>query len=240
MSILLHLNNNILRVDRYTDHLIFVKERGELSLSQLGQRIFSAELDWCDDVISTPSEICLCINSRFQEIQLTEITTLPTTTSRQIQAYKLPVYFEEGEDSHAVMTQLQQHNKSLPLSNHTEFVSYILSLQSTVSMFGFMPGFIYLDGLPPSFSMPRKAIPAKRVSAGSLAIGGPYIGLYSYPSPGGWHIIGRSPIKVSIKEIQNHLTISDSISLIAIDKKTFQEMDSAGVTFHTYNFPDHA
>ena len=59
---------------------------------------------------------------------------------------------------------------------------------------GFSPGFPYLGGLPPELETPRRATPRVRVAAGSVGIGGRQTGVYSLESPGGWQLIGRTPI----------------------------------------------
>jgi len=63
-----------------------------------------------------------------------------------------------------------------------------------VCFLGFSPGFPYLDGLPPELATPRLPSPRKRVPAGSVAIGGSQAGVYPMDSPGGWRIIGRTPL----------------------------------------------
>lgn len=63
----------------------------------------------------------------------------------------------------------------------------------TVAMIGFLPGFPYLDGLAPELHTPRRSTPRTAVPAGSVGIGGSSTGVYPYTSPGGWHIIGRTP-----------------------------------------------
>ncbi|WSZ87185.1 allophanate hydrolase subunit 1 [Streptomyces sp. NBC_00859] len=62
-----------------------------------------------------------------------------------------------------------------------------------VAFSGFAPGFGYLTGLPDRFRVPRRATPRTRVPAGSLALAGPYTGVYPRLSPGGWQLIGRMP-----------------------------------------------
>lgn len=63
-----------------------------------------------------------------------------------------------------------------------------------VQCVGFLPGFPYLTGLPPKLSTPRRAIPRTEVPAGSVAIGGAQTGIYPVGSPGGWNVIGRTPM----------------------------------------------
>jgi KipI family sensor histidine kinase inhibitor len=63
-----------------------------------------------------------------------------------------------------------------------------------VAMLGFMPGFPYLLGLDAALHAPRRASPRTRVPAGSVAIGGAQTGIYPRELPGGWQLIGRTPL----------------------------------------------
>jgi KipI family sensor histidine kinase inhibitor len=63
-----------------------------------------------------------------------------------------------------------------------------------VAMLGFMPGFPYLLGLDATLHAPRRASPRTRVPAGSVAIGGAQTGIYPRELPGGWQLIGRTPL----------------------------------------------
>ncbi|MDO1500890.1 5-oxoprolinase subunit PxpB [Winogradskyella maritima] len=64
----------------------------------------------------------------------------------------------------------------------------------TVFFKGFLPGFLYLGGLDKSLHLDRKSTPNLNVQKGSVAIGGNQTGIYPQNSPGGWHIIGRTPV----------------------------------------------
>ena len=66
----------------------------------------------------------------------------------------------------------------------------------TVAMLGFMPGFAYLRGLPAELATSRRATPRTQVPAGSVAIGGAQTGIYPRELPGGWQIIGRTPLNL--------------------------------------------
>ena len=59
-----------------------------------------------------------------------------------------------------------------------------------VAVVGFLPGFAYLRGLDPRLVVPRRATPRPRVPALSVAIAGPYTGIYPFASPGGWSLLG--------------------------------------------------
>jgi inhibitor of KinA len=65
-----------------------------------------------------------------------------------------------------------------------------------VNCVGFIAGFPFLSGLPPELATPRRAVPRKEVPAGSVAIGGAQTGIYPRNSPGGWNVIGRTPLRL--------------------------------------------
>jgi allophanate hydrolase subunit 1 len=67
-------------------------------------------------------------------------------------------------------------------------------------MIGFAPGFPYLGGLPDQLVVPRKAAPRLHVPAGSVGLAGKQTGVYPQDSPGGWQIIGRTPIRLFTPE----------------------------------------
>lgn len=64
-----------------------------------------------------------------------------------------------------------------------------------IDMLGFLPGFAYLGGLDPRLHTPRLTVPRTVIEAGSVGIGGTQTGVYPLASPGGWQLIGRTPIK---------------------------------------------
>ena len=65
-----------------------------------------------------------------------------------------------------------------------------------VHMIGFAPGFPYLGGLDARLHTPRKSKPRPVVPAGAVGIAGPQTGIYSLPTPGGWQLIGRTPLRL--------------------------------------------
>lgn len=65
-----------------------------------------------------------------------------------------------------------------------------------IGALGFAPGFSYLIGLPPELATPRRATPRTSVPAGSVGIGGSQTGVYALPTPGGWSLIGQTPVRL--------------------------------------------
>ena len=70
------------------------------------------------------------------------------------------------------------------------------SAEYFVYMVGFMPGFAYMGGLPEQLATPRRSTPRTAVPAGTVGIGGSQTGVYPLESPGGWHLIGRTPLRI--------------------------------------------
>lgn len=70
------------------------------------------------------------------------------------------------------------------------------SREYRVFMLGFLPGFPYMASVDERIAMPRRSTPRTRVPAGSVGIAGPQTGVYSFDSPGGWQIIGRTPLRL--------------------------------------------
>ena len=98
-----------------------------------------------------------------------------------------------------------------------------------VAMLGFAPGFPYLLGLDPALAMRRMATPRLRVPAGSVAIGGAQTGLYPRESPGGWQVIGRTPLVVFDPQANPPCLLSPGqrVRFVAIDAARFARLGTA-------------
>jgi inhibitor of KinA len=75
-----------------------------------------------------------------------------------------------------------------------EVIDLYCAAKYQVSCIGFTPGFPFLIGLPGKLATPRRSTPRKEIAAGSVAIGGEQTGIYPLRSPGGWNVIGRTPL----------------------------------------------
>jgi KipI family sensor histidine kinase inhibitor len=92
-----------------------------------------------------------------------------------------------------------------------------------VYFLGFAPGFPYLGGMPEAISTPRLAVPRTQVPAGSVAIGGSQTGIYPVASPGGWRIIGRTPLELfrADRDPLTLLRMGDHVCFVPISKEQF-------------------
>ncbi|MGH7764172.1 MAG: 5-oxoprolinase subunit PxpB, partial [Candidatus Dormibacteraceae bacterium] len=69
-----------------------------------------------------------------------------------------------------------------------------------VFLVGFVPGWAYLGPLPEQLELPRRSVPRTQVPAGSVAFAGRMTGIYPLPTPGGWHLIGRTSVKLFLPD----------------------------------------
>lgn len=129
--------------------------------------------------ISDPVLIAPELAARLEAAALTEIPPAPVK--------EIPVVYD-GPD----LARVAQLNR-LSIDDVRELHSAPIY---KVYMLGFSPGFPYLGDLDPRLHTPRLASPRTRVAAGSVAIGGEHTGIYSVESPGGWNIIGHTPVKI--------------------------------------------
>jgi KipI family sensor histidine kinase inhibitor len=95
-----------------------------------------------------------------------------------------------------------------------------------VAFIGFAPGFPYLLGLPPGLAVPRHARPRTHIPAGSVGIAGEQTGIYPADTPGGWQIIGRTPLRLfdQGREPMSLLRTGDAVCFVVIDESRYEEL----------------
>ncbi|SJZ69020.1 5-oxoprolinase subunit PxpB [Novilysobacter spongiicola] len=107
-----------------------------------------------------------------------------------------------------------------------ELVRRHASGQYTVAMIGFAPGFPYLSGLDADLALPRLDSPRVRVAAGSVGIAGAQTGIYPRESPGGWHLLGRTPLTLfdPLREPPCSVAPGDRVRFTSIDVSEFDRL----------------
>ncbi|MDQ2794442.1 MAG: 5-oxoprolinase subunit PxpB [Bacteroidota bacterium] len=95
-----------------------------------------------------------------------------------------------------------------------------------VHLIGFAPGFPYLGGLDARLATPRRPQPRPLVPAGTVGIAGPQTGIYSLPTPGGWQLIGRTPLALFNPEwaAPSRLRAGQRLRFVAIDEREFARL----------------
>lgn len=93
-------------------------------------------------------------------------------------------------------------------------------------MLGFSPGFPYLGGVSDQIATPRRSTPRTSVAGGSVGIAGNQTGVYPVESPGGWNIIGRTPLRLYDPDAERPILLraGDYIRFVPIDENTFIEL----------------
>jgi KipI family sensor histidine kinase inhibitor len=103
------------------------------------------------------------------------------------------------------------------------------STKYRVCFLGFSPGFAYLSGLPDALQVPRLDTPRKHVKAGAVAIAGSQAAVYPVDSPGGWRLIGRTPVRMfdPAATPPARLAPGDVVKFAPIDRAHFETMVDA-------------
>ena len=155
--------------------------------STLIEEILGDELE---DIVPAFDSIAL-----FTKLSIDDLLHMATVSKKSIgfitpaiKKVEIPICYELGQD-----LELVADHAGLSID-----VLIQLHLSGTYRslFFGFTPGFVYADGLSPQLQCPRKEVPRRHIEAGSVAIGGSQTGIYSLDSPGGWNVIGRTPIRL--------------------------------------------
>ncbi|MDT0607736.1 5-oxoprolinase subunit PxpB [Croceitalea rosinachiae] len=132
--------------------------------------------------------------------------------------WKLPVCYdlEFGLDLEEVSKKLNMSISDL-ISNHS-------SNEYTVYGIGFLPGFMYLGGLPQSLEIARKETPRLKVAKGAVGLAGKQTGIYPQESPGGWNIIGSCPIPIFNVNSEKpcFVSVGDKIKFEAISRAEYE------------------
>jgi len=108
-----------------------------------------------------------------------------------------------------------------------EVVRVHSSANYVVHFLGFSPGFGYLDGLPAQLECPRLESPRARVAVGSVGIAGRQTGVYPLESPGGWQLIGRTPVRMfdPAANPPTRLEPGDKVQFVEIARAAFDELE---------------
>lgn len=103
------------------------------------------------------------------------------------------------------------------------------SVTYVVYFLGFVPGFAYLGELPEALATPRLDAPRRSTPAGSVGLAGRQTGVYPFAAPGGWRLIGRTPVAIfrPDRKDMNLLSIGDCVRFIPIARARFAELANA-------------
>lgn len=139
--------------------------------------------------------------------------------------WRLPVCFEPG-----FAPDLPRLAEAKGLTE-AEVTKKLLDAVFRVYVIGFQPGFPYMGGLPPDLAMPRLASPRQRVPAHSLAVAGEMCAVYPWDSPGGWNLLGRTPVQLFDLRLAEHpsmLAVGDQVRWYAVPLAEYERLHQLG------------
>ena len=150
--------------------------------------------------------------------------------NKQVRKLRIPVCYEKG-----FAIDLEEIQTQTGLS-YPEIIDKHTANSYRVYMIGFLPGFPYLGILPKVLACQRKAIPRQKVAAQSVALAGLQTGIYPSDAPGGWQIIGKTPLQIFQASAENPFLFQtgDEVNFYSISLSSFQkiEKDLAKNTFN--------
>jgi inhibitor of KinA len=146
------------------------------------------------------------------------IDELQVTATSKKQTVIIPVLYN-GDDLEFVARE------------HQLTTEEVITIHSTkkyrLFMIGFLPGFAYMGKVDERIATPRLTSPRTHVKAGSVGIAGFQTGIYPLQSPGGWQLIGQTPVKIFDVEKNNPCLLSagDEVQFISINKNEFEKLN---------------
>ena len=166
-------------------------------------------------LINNHTEVAL---EQYQELLMQAYATKSKKKAYKRTLWKLPVCYDPafGIDLEEVAEALDTSPDEV-IRLHTQHTFIVYGI-------GFLPGFMYLGGLPKALEVPRKSTPRLEVPKGSVGLAGKQTGIYPQQSPGGWNIIGKCPIPIFNveKEQPCFVRVGDRIQFYAISKAEYK------------------
>lgn len=173
-----------------------------------------------DAMLYSYSEICNIIEPTLEE-------GMTNTTNELVTVVEVPTVYggEFGPDLRFVAS----HNHL----SEDEVISIHSGTDYLVYMLGFIPGFTYLGGMDSRIATPRLSSPRTLIPAGSVGIAGEQTGTYPSDSPGGWQIIGRTPVTMydMSKAQAALLKAGDYVRYVPIDESEFHRIKALGTDY---------
>ncbi len=202
----------------------------EPAAARLADRVRSAAPPWLEDVVPAYASVGVFFDAdrvslvsvadwiRSVGHALRDVSVTQSVTYENDPVIPIPVYYERGPDLPAVAERLHLTAEAV--------VAAHVGAVFTVHAIGFVPGFPYMGYLPEALcGVPRLASPRTRVEPGCVGITGRQTGVYPLARPGGWPLIGRTPLLlVDVAEGFFPLRVGDHISFTRIDETEYHRL----------------
>ncbi len=212
-----------MRLEALGDQAVLAYCDDEQSATLLAAQVRRASPGWCVDVVQAYVSVAV-----FYDVQAVGfdqvadwLASLPMDAAGPALGYchVIPCCYEFGLDFDTIQKQTGLSREAVSrLHSGTIYTVYAI---------GFCPGFPYLGYLPPELNgVPRLATPRLRVEPGSVGLTGRQTGVYTEARPGGWNIIGRTPlVLVDVKDGYFPLRTGDRVQFRRIGEREFGELN---------------
>lgn len=186
---------------------------------------------WLEGQIPAADSLCVILRSshdlELAEVDLRRIYQSLDSVQGEEKTWNIPVCYESCDDADHFAPDLNDVAAKCGVAE-AEIVRLHSQKSYRVHFHGFLPGFVYLGGLDKTIHCDRKNHPRKIVRRGSVGIGGSQTGIYAIDSPGGWNIIGRTPVPVfdSSLEAPSPFNPGDRLHFHSISQSEYKEIES--------------
>jgi inhibitor of KinA len=205
------------------DHAVLAYLSSDAAAVQFAHAVRAANPPWLHDVVPAYASVGVFFDSQVTPSAVREWLTAnvrlrkaPKTAARQ---HVIPVCYELQLDL-ARVAELVNLSTDEVIAKHVGTTYRIYAI-------GFVPGFPYLGYLPAELcGVPRLASPRVRVEPGSVGLTGKQTGVYPLARPGGWNLIGRTPLTlVDVADQYFPLRVGDLVSFLRIDDAEYRRRD---------------
>jgi inhibitor of KinA len=195
---------------------------------RLGEAVAAARIPGVRDIVPTFRSLAVFFDPlRLDYAQLTDCIEAhaeppPETDTERRTPLRVPVCY--GGDFGPDLDGIAEFAKM----SAADVISLHAGAIYRVYMMGFLPGFAYLGIVDQRIAAPRRSMPRVRVPRGSVGIAGPQTGIYPADSPGGWQIIGRSPLRpFDISRTAAFLfELGDAVQFVPVDRAEYDHLAS--------------
>lgn len=211
-----------MRLEPLGDQAVMAYCDDEAHATVLANQVRHAPPGWCIDVVQAYVSVAF-----FYDLDQIDYTAAADWIAQQERSHEpvasgelraIPCCYEFGLD----FERIQQHTgltRDAIIAAHT-------GVLYTVYAIGFCPGFPYLGYLPPELAgVPRLESPRLKVEEGSVGLTGRQTGIYTEPRPGGWNLVGRTPLQlVCVEDEYFPLRTGDRVQFRRIDEREFRAL----------------
>jgi inhibitor of KinA len=191
----------------------------------LGRRLTEAGVNGVVETVPTYRSLLvhydpLAVSADSLKARIVELMRGLHATGETVRHWRLPACYEPqlAPDLHEVAARTG-HTPAQVVELHSATSYYVY-------MIGFLPGLAYLGDLPAELFLPRRPTPRLNVPAGSVAIATAMTSVYPIDHPGGWHLIGRSPVSLWEREpvVRTLLAPGDKVTFMPVSMREYEEL----------------